>query len=100
MQDELGRAILAVVACVVVGLTLRMRRLQEVAFVDEREERLTRRLAQLVRSSLAQALTAMRKELELAPGQSDETLIKRAAYHYRQELPEPSCGGYRDRAPG
>jgi hypothetical protein len=71
-----------------------------VTFTDEREERLTRRLAALVGCSLAQALPSVRREIEIAPGQSDETLLKRAAYHYRQELPEKTCSVYRDRTRG
>jgi len=30
------------------------------------------------------------------PRQADETLIKRAVYHYRHELPEQQCFGYRE----
>jgi hypothetical protein len=67
---------------------------------DGREERLARRLALLVGCSSAQALPAVRREIEFAPGQTDETLLKRAAYHYRRDLPERSCPVYRDRAPG
>lgn len=70
------------------------------AFADEREERLTRQLAQTVGCRVEQALPALQGELRLAPGQSDETLLKRAAYHYRQALPESECRTYRDRAVG
>ena len=71
-----------------------------VVFADPREERLTRELAQIVGCSLAQALPAIRKEMDLAPGQPDETLIKRAAYHYRQEQPVATCSTYRDKVRG
>jgi hypothetical protein len=94
----------AVVAGVVLALALARsagrRREEPVAFADEREERLTNQLAATLGCSAAQALPSMRQELRLAPGQSDETLLKRAAYHYRQNLPEGTCGVWRDRAPG
>jgi len=59
-----------------------------------------RQLAQVVGCSLAEALPAVRREVEIAPNQSDETLIKRAAYHYRQAIPETACRLYRDPSPG
>ena len=71
-----------------------------VDFADPREERLARRLAGAVGCTPAQALPAVRREIDIAPGQSDETLLKRAVYHYRQDLPEKTCSVYRDRAPG
>lgn len=72
-----------------------------VAFVDEREEQLTRKLAGQLGCPLADALGVVRRELAIAPAQSDDTILKRAAYHYRQNLPEPGpCRTYRDRAPG
>ncbi len=71
-----------------------------VAFADEREESLTRQLASRIGCSLSDALPAMRHEIKHGPTQSDETLLKRAEYHYRQNLPEKtSCHVYRDRAP-
>jgi hypothetical protein len=82
------------------GLYLLTRRPKPVAYTNPQEERLTHKLARLVGCSLAQALPAVRRELEIAPSQSDETLLKRAAYHYRQELPERSCQVYRDPQPG
>src|SRR5205823_5871873 len=82
------------------GLYLLTRRPRPVVYANPREERLTRKLAQVVGCSLAQALPAVRREVDLAPKQSDETLLKRAAYHYRQELPETSGQVYRDKAPG
>jgi hypothetical protein len=71
-----------------------------VAFADEREERLTRRLAAIVGCDLAHALPAVRREIGIAPDQSDETLLKRAVYHYRQDLPERTCSVYRGRTRG
>ncbi len=71
-----------------------------VTFANEREEKLTRKLASRVGCSLADALPAMRHEIKQDPNQPDETLLKRAEYHYRQNLPEKtSCQVYRDRAP-
>ena len=32
--------------------------------------------------------------------ETDETLLKRAVYHYRQNLPEKTCSIYRDRTRG
>ena len=96
---------LAVLVGVVAGAGLYLglgRRGEETgAFADEREERLTRRLAGQLGCPLAAALTAVRRELEIAPTQPDDTILKRAAYHYRQNLPDPGpCRVYRDRAPG
>jgi hypothetical protein len=88
---------------VVIGAAVVIRRITRpvsVTFTDEREERLTRRVASMVGASLAQALPAVQREMGLAPSQPDETLVKRAVYHYRQELPERMCSIYPDRAPG
>jgi hypothetical protein len=82
------------------GLYLLSRRPRPVVFADSREERLTRQMAKLVGCSLAQAHPAVRREIDLAPNQADETLVKRAAYHYRQELPDKACPVYRDSSPG
>ena len=73
---------------------------RSVEFQSPQEERLTRKLAQVVGCGVAQALPAVRREIGFAPHQSDETLVKRAAYHYRQELPEKACPVFRDAAPG
>lgn len=70
------------------------------AFADPREERLARQVAGVVGCPPEAALPAVRRELELSPGQSDETLAKRAAYHYRQDLPETTCRTYHDAAAG
>ena len=98
--------VLGAVAVAAVGLCLRLLRLLRrqpgagVAFYDEREENLTRRLAGVLRCSLAEALPSIREEIRIAPTQSDETILKRAAYHYRQALPEKTCSIYRDAAKG
>jgi len=74
---------------------------EAVAFADEREERLTRKLAGQLGCSLAAALDAVRRELDIAPAQPDETILKRATYHYRQNLPDGApCRVYRDRTRG
>jgi hypothetical protein len=74
---------------------------ESVLFADEREERLTRELAEQLRCPLDAALEAVRKELSLGPNQPDDTILKRAAYHYRQNLTDGGpCRTYRDRAPG
>jgi hypothetical protein len=90
-------AILAAGA-VVLGLYLLSRPSKSMPMIYEnpREERLSRGLARVVGCTPAQALPAVRRELELAPSQSDETLLKRAAYHYRQDLPEAPCQVYQD----
>jgi hypothetical protein len=92
----------AVLVCLVVArVALARREPPAVEFADAREERLTRRLAQVVGCSLAEALPAVQQELKIAPGQSDEILLKRAAYHYRREAPEKApCAVYRDPARG
>ena len=93
-----------VAACALFGLIaariLFARRPEVLAFADDREERLTRRLSKAVGCSPEAALPAVRQEIELAPGQSDETILKRATYHYQREAPEKTCSVFRDRAPG
>src|SRR5262245_52512463 len=69
-------------------------------FGDPREEQLTRQVARTVGCPLEAALPAVRHELDLSPNQSDETLVKRAVYHYRQALPEATCRTWRDAARG
>jgi hypothetical protein len=69
-------------------------------FADEREERLTRRLAREVGCPLAAGLPAVRRELELAPSLPDDTLVKRAVYHYRREMPDAPCPVFRGSRPG
>src|SRR4051812_18865758 len=92
--------ILSAAAIAATGLYLLSRWSNPVRFANPREEGLTRKLARVVGCSLEQALPAVQREVNIAPNQSDETLIKRAAYHYRQELPERFCPVYRDEAPG
>jgi hypothetical protein len=101
MSDVWILAALAAVLAAGLFLLNSRRREAPVAFADAREEALTLKLAALVRCTPAEALPAVRKELELGPNQTDETILKRAAYHYRQALPEKSsCQVFRDRAPG
>jgi hypothetical protein len=102
MPEDLELALVAFVAvCAALGVLIGFgRRGPALAFADEREEQLTRRLASQLGCPLTTALAAVRKELGIAPTASDETILKRAAYHYCQNLPEPGgCGVYRDRAP-
>jgi hypothetical protein len=89
-----------VAAAIAAGLYLLTRRPQPVVFANPRAKLLASRLARAVGCSLSQALPVIRQELEIAPNQSDDTLLKRAAYHYRQELPENSCQIYHDEVPG
>jgi hypothetical protein len=100
MPDAWFALTLTAVALAAGGLYLLARRPKPVVFANSREERLTRQLARVVGCSLAQALPPVRREIDLAPSQPDETLVKRAAYHYRQELPEKACPVYRDSARG
>lgn len=79
---------------------VRTRREVPFVFKDPREEALTRGLAKMVGCSLGQALTFVQREIDFAPTQSDDTILKRAAYHYRQELPEKTCQVYRERTTG
>jgi hypothetical protein len=91
----------ALAAFVLVRLFWRPRRRAEaLPFADEREERLTLEVARRVGCAPAQALPAVRREIGYSPHQSDETLVKRAAYHYRQEQPERTCHTYEDRVRG
>jgi hypothetical protein len=101
MPEAWMLAVLGAGALVALFLLAAGRKRRPVAFADEREERLTRSLATRVGCAIADALPSVRKELELGPNQPDETILKRAAYHYRQSLPDKSsCSVFRDRAPG
>ncbi|HEV3204956.1 MAG TPA: hypothetical protein VGY77_11260 [Gemmataceae bacterium] len=100
MPDALAIWAISVSVIVAAGLYFLTRRPTPVVFANPREERLTRKLARLLGCSPAQALPAVRREVEIAPSQSDETLIKRAAYHYRQDMPEASGQTYQDPVPG
>ncbi len=98
-------ALIAVGVILVVGvgvfLYTRRRTPQPVAaFENEREERLANAVARKVGCSPGAALGSVRQELDLAPGQSDEVLTKRAVYHYQQAIPERTCRTYRDASPG
>jgi hypothetical protein len=68
--------------------------------MTEREAHLARHVANRVRCTVFEALPSVRNELALAPNADDETLAKRAAYHYQMGLPEKPCGVYRDGARG
>ena len=89
-----------IVACVGVFLFTRRKGAAPVEFASDREERLANAVAGKVGCSPAAALASVRQELDLAPGQSDEVLTKRAVYHYQQAIPERQCRTYRDAAPG
>lgn len=89
--------------CLIVGVGAYfiLARGEAVAFNDGREKRLTERLAKRLGCPLAVAVDPVRRELGLAPDQTDDTILKRAEYHYRRNLPEPGlCRGYRDQRPG
>ena len=92
--------ILTAAALATAGLYLLSQWSKPLRFANPREEQLTHKLARAVGCSLAQALRAVQREVKIAPNQSDQTLLKRAAYHYRQELPERACPVYRDKAKG
>ena len=100
MADIWLLLVIAVVAAVAGGVYLATRRSKPMVYLSPREQRLTGAMARVVGCSLAEALPAIQRELEIAPNQSDETLVKRAAYHHRQELPAATCQVYRDRAAG
>src|SRR5262249_46771836 len=91
---------LTAAAVAAAGLYLLTRRPKPLVFANSREEQITRKMARIVGCSLAQALPAVRRGLDLAPNQSAATLVKRAACHARKDLPETSCPVYRDSAPG
>jgi hypothetical protein len=89
------------IAAVVVALALvhlfGRRRDEPVSFADEREETLTRQLAAMVGCSPARALPWVRKEMQIAPNQTDDNLVKRAAYQYRRSQPDATCAVWRNR---
>jgi hypothetical protein len=96
-MPEIWLSLIAVAAALAAAWWyLRPHATEPVVFTDPREERLARQVAQVVGCSLAQALPAVRREIDLAPKQADATLVKRAAYHYQQELPGESCPSYQD----
>ena len=96
-----------VAAVVAVGLGLAVRALRPRStdsvceFLPEgRDGPLAVRLAEMVGCAPVQALPAVRHELDISPSQTDEVILKRAAYHYRTNLPERSPSIYRDRVRG
>ena len=101
-MSDIGIVAIVVVAAGVCLLLVHHWRRKPVAlaFDDEREEKLTRRAATILHCSLADALPSIHHELRISPKQSDETILKRAAYHYRQALPEKTCSVYPDAAKG
>jgi len=68
--------------------------------MTEREQHLAKHVATRARCTIYEALPAVRNELALAPHQDDETLVKRATYHFQMALPEHTCTTYRDSAKG
>ena len=76
------------------------RREEPVTFASAREERLTKRLAGMLACSLAQAHPWLCKELRIAPDQTDENILKRAAYHFRRNQPDAPCPVWRGGRPG
>jgi hypothetical protein len=94
-----GMVAVVVVALGLVRLVGR-RREEPVGFAGEREEQLTRKLAAMLGCPLAQALPWLRKELRIAPDQTDDNLLKRAAYHYRRDQPDAPCPVWRAGKPG
>lgn len=102
-MNELWLAVgLGVVAVAVIGLTLRKRKPTTVRTlkVDSREDRLSRALAKTVGCTPREALPSIQLELDLGASHPDETILKRAKYHYQQNLPETICNTFRDRAVG
>ena len=86
---------------VAVGLYLMFGRGESVAFANEREKRLTHELADRVGCPLGYAHEFIYRELSIAPDESDQTILKRAEYHCRRDLPERApCRTYRDRTRG
>ena len=82
---------------VAVGLYFIFGRGESVTFADDREKRLTHELADRVGCPLGYALEFVHRELSIAPNEPDQTILKRAEYHCRRELPERApCRTYRD----
>lgn len=93
-------AAVGTVGVLAAGLLLRKRKPKPGVFADPREERLAKRVANTVGCSLSAALPAVRQEIGYSPTQSDDTLVKRAVYHYQQSIPERTCSTWRDASPG
>ncbi len=76
--------------CAIIGIGLyflfgRARRLPSAI---SREKRLTHELADRVGCPLGYALEFVNRELSISPGESDATILKRAEYHLRRDLPD------------
>ena len=76
-----------VVGGLVLGLCMKRNGPARPNFANEREEQLTKRVAAKANSSLAAALVSVRQELLFSPQQTNDVLVKRAVYHYRQANP-------------
>ena len=90
--------------CAIVGLGLYFmfgRGGASVAFRNDREKQLTNELADRVGCPLGYALEFVRRELSISPDEDDQTILKRAEYHCRRDLPENApCRTYRDSTRG
>ncbi|CAN5454104.1 hypothetical protein BH11PLA2_BH11PLA2_31820 [soil metagenome] len=96
---------IAITAAVIGGLFLRNRKPSDqadppIVKLNEREVRLSRQLAKTVGCTPSEALPSIQLELELGENHPDETILKRAKYHYQRSLPEKICNTYRDRSVG
>jgi hypothetical protein len=96
-----------VATCAVLALLLVVRTMRSTSgdsgcslLPEGREGELAVRLAKIVGCVPIQALAAVRQELNLAPSQSDDVILKRAAYHYRNAVPERRGAIYRDKVRG
>jgi hypothetical protein len=97
---EIGIAVAAGLIVALVSFRILFARRPEIGFANEREERLSYQLAQALGCPLEDAQAAVRRELTIAPDQMDETILKRARYHYQREAPEHTCAVYRERTRG
>jgi hypothetical protein len=90
------------VVVVLAGVRFLLPRRPAVAFADAREERLSLQLARSVGCPVDEALEAVRREVQIAPDQTDETILRRARYHHQRECPDRPLPVYRERgrAPG
>lgn len=67
---------------------------------DTREHRLSQQLARVLNCRVRDVLASVRYELNHSPQAADETILKRARYHYQQNLPERTCNVWQDRKAG
>src|SRR5262245_29367413 len=100
MSNEAVLSAIIVGALAGIAFHLLFRRPRAAAFTTSRGERLARRVCEIAGCALNESQQAVQRELDIAPTQSDEVIVKRAVYHYRRDLPEPYMGGFRDTAPG